>query len=50
MFFNYIPHQNVHNNNLNTCCDVYMQDIFVAGIGTLHHHVTIMFFKTHVHR
>ncbi len=44
-FKNSIPHQNVHNNNVNTCCHVYMQNILIAGIGTFNYHVTIIFFK-----
>jgi hypothetical protein len=38
----YIVQQNVHINNVDMC-DVYVQDMLIAGIGTLHYHVIIIF-------
>jgi hypothetical protein len=44
-FLNYfIIHQNVHKNNDDILCDVYMQDMLLTGIVTLHYHVVIIYF------
>ncbi len=35
-------HENVHNNCV-YICDVYVQDMLIAGIGTFNYNITIIF-------